>query len=128
MSRPKLQPSPDHPITVEQSTEKVIVSVGGRTIATTDRALVLREASYPPVYYVPQEDVEPDVLAPSDTESYCPFKGDASYFDVSLTADSAQDAPIVTDAGWTYREPYDAVGEIAGHVAFYPNKVDIDVA
>ena len=66
----------------------------------------------------PQEDIEPDVLAPSDTATYCPFKGDASYFDVDE----------VSDAGWTYREPYDAVAEIAGHVAFYPDKVDVQVA
>jgi uncharacterized protein (DUF427 family) len=123
----KLQPSDKHPITVEQSSETVTVSVEGRTIATTDRALVLREASYPPVYYVPQEDIEPGVLAPSDTTSFCPFKGDASYFDVSLTAESVREAPIVSDAGWTYREPFDAVAEIAGHVAFYPAKVDVEV-
>jgi uncharacterized protein (DUF427 family) len=128
MSRPKLEPSADHPITVDQSTEKVTVSLDGRTIATTERALVLREASYPPVYYVPQEDVEPGVLSPSDTASYCPFKGEASYFDVALTADSAQQAPVVSDACWTYREPYDAVAEIADHVAFYPDKVDVEVA
>ncbi|MBV9830522.1 MAG: DUF427 domain-containing protein [Marmoricola sp.] len=128
MPRLKLQPSAKHPITVEQSSETVTVSLDGRPIATTNRALVLREASYPPVYYVPQEDIESDVLAPSDTQSYCPFKGDASYFDVSLTADSVREAPIVSDAGWTYRDPYDAVAEIANHVAFYPDKVDIQVA
>jgi uncharacterized protein (DUF427 family) len=118
MSRPVLQPSAEHPITVEQSTEKVTVSLDGRTIATTDRALVLREASYPPAYYVPQEDLVSDEFTSSDTESYCPFKGDASYVS----------AGEVTDVGWTYLEPYDAVAEIAGYVAFYPNKVDIQVA
>ena len=118
MSRPVLQPSAEHPITIEQSTEKVTVSLDGRTIATSDRALVLREASYPPVYYVPTDDIEPDVLTPSDTATYCPFKGDASYFDVAE----------VKDAGWTYPEAYDAVAEIAGHVAFYPSKVDVQVA
>ena len=128
MSRPVLQPTDKHPITIEQTTEKVTVSLDGRTIATSDQALVLREASYPPIYYVPAEDIEPGVLAPSDTTSYCPFKGDASYFDVALPAESAAEAPIVSDAGWTYREPYDAVAEIAGHVAFYPSKVDVQVA
>jgi uncharacterized protein (DUF427 family) len=118
MSRPVLQPSADHPITVEQSTEKVTVSLDGRTLASTDRALVLREAAYPPVYYVPQEDLVADAFTASDTSTYCPFKGDASY----LSADE------VTDIGWTYREPYDAVAEIADHVAFYPNKVEIQVA
>jgi uncharacterized protein (DUF427 family) len=128
MPRLKLQPSAKHPITVEQSTERVRIAVGGHTIVTTDRALVLREASYAPVYYVPQEDVEPEVLTPSDTTSYCPFKGDASYFDVSVPTGSAQDALVVRDACWIYRDPYDAVAEIAGHVAFYPAKVDVQVA
>ena len=118
MSRPVLQPTAEHPITVEQSTEKVTVTLDGRTIATSDRALVLREASYPPVYYVPGRTSTPDVLTPSDTSSYCPFKGDASY---SRQVRSP-------DVGWTYPEPYDAVAEIADHVAFYPNKVDIQVA
>ncbi len=118
MSRPVLQPSAEHPITVEQSTEKVTVSLAGRTIATSDRALVLREASYPPVYYVPRRISSADEFTSSDTSSYCPFKGDASYVS----------AGEVTDVGWTYLEPYDAVAEIAGHVAFYPDKVDVRVA
>jgi uncharacterized protein (DUF427 family) len=118
MSRPVLQPSAEHPITVEQSTEKVTVSLDGRTIAATDRALVLREASYPPAYYVPREDLVAEAFTSSDTESYCPFKGDASYLSTGEVA----------DVGWTYEQPYDAVSEIAGHVAFYPNKVDIQVA
>jgi uncharacterized protein (DUF427 family) len=118
MSRSVLQPSEKHPITIEQSTEKVTVSLDGRTIASSDRALVLREASYAPVYYLPREDLVATELAASDTSTYCPFKGDASYL-------SAGD---VTDVGWTYEQPYDAVAEIAGHVAFYPDKVEVQVA
>jgi uncharacterized protein (DUF427 family) len=118
MSRPVLQPSAEHPITVEQSTEKVTVTLDGRPLATTERALVLREADYPAAYYVPREDLVADAFTSSDTSTYCPFKGDASYLS----------SGEVTDVGWTYEEPYDAVAEIAGHVAFYPNKVDVQVA
>jgi uncharacterized protein (DUF427 family) len=117
MSRPVLQPSAEHPITVEQSTEKVTVTLDGRTIAASERALVLRESTYPAAYYVPREDLVADEFAPSDTTTYCPFKGDATYL-------SAGD---VTDVAWSYEQPYDAVAEIAHHVAFYPNKVDIQV-
>ena len=122
MSRTRLEPSAEHPITVEPSTQRVTVSVSGRTIATTGHALVLREASYPPVYYVPEADVDASLLTPSDTQTYCPFKGDASYVSVE-----GEDGPVA-DVAWTYREPYDAVADIAGHFAFYPSKVDVQVA
>ena len=58
--------------------------------------------------------------ASSDTQTYCPFKGDASYYDVVTGA-----GDTVEDAIWTYEEPYPAVAPIAGHVAFYPDKADI---
>ncbi len=114
-----LVPGPDHPITVTPADTTVTVRLGGRTIAKTDRALVLREASYPPVYYLPLEDVEADALRPSSHETYCPFKGDASYYSL------ADGETVVADAVWTYVEPHDAVSEIANHVAFYPQHVEI---
>jgi uncharacterized protein (DUF427 family) len=117
-----LLPGPDHPITVTPADRTVTARLGGRTIATTDRALVLQEASYPPVYYVPLDDVDADVLQPSAHETYCPFKGDASYYSL------ADGDSVVPDAVWTYRTPYDAVSEIADHVAFYPQHVEITEA
>jgi uncharacterized protein (DUF427 family) len=86
-----------------------------------DAALTLQESSYPAVQYVPLADVTSDLLRPSDTETYCPYKGDASYFDVVV------DGVTVSDAIWTYRQPYPAVAQIAGHVAFYPDKADVVV-
>jgi uncharacterized protein (DUF427 family) len=112
-------PGPDHPITVEPSDEHVVVRAGGRVVADTESALVLREASYPPVYYVPLADVDPALLRRSDAHTYCPYKGDASYYDVVIGEQ------VVPDAIWTYEQPYPAVAQIAGHVAFYPNLVDI---
>jgi uncharacterized protein (DUF427 family) len=114
-----LVPGPDHPITVTPADTTVTVRLGGRTIAHTKRALVLQEASYQSVYYLPLEDVEADVLRPSSHETYCPFKGDASYYSL------ADGDTVVADAVWTYVEPYDAVSEIANHVAFYPQHVEI---
>jgi uncharacterized protein (DUF427 family) len=115
-------PGLDHPITVEPAHERVVVRAGGRVIADSTRALLLREAKYRPVYYVPLADVDPAVLHPSESHTYCPYKGQASYYDV-VVGDQA-----ITDAIWTYEQPYDAVAEIAGHVAFYPHLVDVSAA
>ncbi|GAY09082.1 uncharacterized protein conserved in bacteria [Pseudonocardia sp. N23] len=114
-------PGPDHPITVEPGGVRVVVTAGGHVVADSTRALALREADYPVAYYVPRDDVTPGVLSDSDTTTYCPYKGDASYVTVT-TPEGA-----VPDAAWSYVEPYDAVAPIAGHLAFYPDRVEIVV-
>lgn len=119
MSREIKTPGPDHPITVEKNPERVVVRVGDQVVADTTAALVLRESTYPAVQYVPLTDVNPAFLKETDTSTYCPFKGDASYY--TLVTDEGEHV----DAIWTYLEPHPAVAEIAGHVAFYPNKVTI---
>jgi uncharacterized protein (DUF427 family) len=116
---PKI-PGTDHPITVEPTGVRVVARVGAQVIADTTRALTLREANYPPVQYIPLEDVDQTLLADSATLTYCPYKGDASYY--CITAGTGQ-----PDAVWSYREPYDAVADIAGHVAFYTDRVDVIV-
>lgn len=115
-------PGPDHPITIEPTAARVVVRSGDRIVADTTRALTLQEANYPPVQYIPLEDVDQTLLADSATQTYCPYKGDASYYSIT-TADGA----VQTDVIWSYREPYNAVAEIAGHVAFYTDKVDVVV-
>jgi uncharacterized protein (DUF427 family) len=117
-ARPILEPSPEHPITIEANPARVVVTVAGRVIADTTKALTLREASYRPVQYIPREDVREAELAPSDHTSYCPFKGDCSYFSVPSGGEHS------LNAAWTYTEPYAAVAEIAGHIAFYPERVE----
>ena len=123
MSRTVLEPGPQHPITVEPSSTRVTVRVGDTPVAETTAALALQEAGYPVVYYVPLADVRPEALKPSDTTTYCPYKGDATYYHVTTAA-----GDTVADAIWTYVAPYPAVADIAGHVAFYPEKADITVA
>ncbi|TSE00430.1 DUF427 domain-containing protein [Skermania sp. ID1734] len=120
-NRPVLQPTAEHPITIEPTPGRVQVRVDGALVADTRRALSLRESTYPVVQYIPLTDVAQDRLRSTSTSTYCPFKGEASYYSVT-TGDHT-----VEDAVWTYREPYPAVAEIAGHVAFYPNKADITV-
>jgi len=116
-----LKPGPDHPITVEPTPSRVVVKAGGRVIADTTRALTLQEADYPPVQYIPLDDVDPEALRRTDSESYCPYKGEASYY--SLVTDGG----VLTDAVWTYEQPYESVDTIAGHVAFYPQHVEIAI-
>jgi uncharacterized protein (DUF427 family) len=111
---------PDHPITVEPAAEHVVVKLGDCVVADTAAALVLREASYPPVYYVPRDDIDAAVLRPSGTSSYCPYKGTAGY--VSLDTGDER----VIDAGWCYERPYDDVAAIAGRIAFYPDRVSVE--
>jgi uncharacterized protein (DUF427 family) len=114
-----LTPSADHPITITPNPARVIVRIGDQIIADTRNALTLQEGSYPPVHYIPREDADMALFARSDHASYCPYKGDAGYFDLQPLA--ARGA----DAVWTYETPYPAVAPIAGHLAFYPDRVTI---
>jgi uncharacterized protein (DUF427 family) len=116
--RPIKQPGPDHPITIEPDRARVVVTVAGRTIADTQNALTLREAGYAPVQYIPLADVDRSQLQSSDHASYCPFKGDASYYSVPVGGERS------VDAVWTYREPFTAVAAIKDRLAFYPDRVD----
>lgn len=119
-NRPVLQPTPDHPITIAPAGGEVVVVVGDREIARTSRAVTLSEAAYPPVFYIPLDDVDGGVLRASDTSTYCPYKGDASYHSVELG-----DGVVLEDLIWTYRDPHPAVAEIAGRVAFYADRVHV---
>jgi uncharacterized protein (DUF427 family) len=116
--KPVKQPGPNHPITIEANPARVVVTVAGKIVASSQRALTLREADYPPVQYIPFADVDESLLAPSAHASYCPFKGDASYFSVPAGGERSRNAL------WVYRAPYPAVAEIKDHAAFYPNRVD----
>ncbi len=116
--KPIKQPGPDHPITIEPNPARVVVSVEGRVLADTRNALTLREADYPPVQYIPLDDVDRSLIQETDHASYCPFKGDASYYNIPAGGERS------VNAIWTYRDPHAAVAEIKDHVAFYPDRVD----
>ena len=111
-------PGPDHPITIEPSTARILVSLGGQVVADTRDALVLREGKYPAVNYIPRKDVDMTLLVRTDHSSYCPFKGDASYYSIPSGGERSNNAI------WTYEAPYAAVAAIKDHVAFYPDRVD----
>ena len=122
--KPVREPTADHPITVKPTGKHVTVLVNGVVVADTDNSLTLQESTYPAVQYIPMRDVAQNVLEPSDTTTYCPYKGDASYYSVATTASG----DTVEDVIWTYEQPYPAVADIAGHVAFYPDKAEVVVA
>ena len=116
--KPVKQPGADHPITVTPSPEHVVVTVAGKVVADTRRSLILQEADYPAMHYIPMEDVVQSQLEATDTTTYCPYKGDASYYSIPAGG------PRSVDAIWVYTDPHDAVAEIKNHVAFYPDRVD----
>lgn len=114
-----LTPSAEHPIGIEPNPRRVVVRAGDRVIADTRGALALREVAYPTVQYIPREDVDMSLLVRSQHTTYCPYKGDAGYFSLGLLGDKGENAV------WTYEKPYAAVAQIAGHLAFYPDRVSI---
>ena len=111
-------PGPDHPISIQPNPARVVVSVAGRVVADTRNALTLREADYPAVQYVPGKDVDFSQLERTDHATYCPYKGDCSYYSIPAGGKKS------VNAVWSYQEPFPAVEQIKGHVAFYPDRVD----
>lgn len=117
-SRVQRIPGPDHPIEVTPGSSHIVVRVGGRVVADTRSSLTLREASYPPVHYIPRKDVDMSLLERTDHQTYCPYKGDCSYYSIPLGGERS------VNAVWTYEHPYDVVAPIRDYLAFYPTRVD----
>ncbi|WP_455288728.1 DUF427 domain-containing protein [Cupriavidus necator] len=116
--KPVRIPGPDHPITITPTAGRVVIKVGGITVANSDAALTLREADYAPVQYIPREHVDLAQLERTTHATYCPYKGDCSYFSIPAGGERSRNAV------WSYEVPYPAVGPIALHLAFYPDRVD----
>jgi uncharacterized protein (DUF427 family) len=117
-AKPVRVPGPAHPITIERNPARVVVTVAGRAVADTRAALTLREAGYRPVHYIPRADVDMSLLERTAHATYCPFKGDCAYHSIPSGGSRS------VNAVWTYEAPYPAVAAIAGHLAFYPDRVD----
>jgi uncharacterized protein (DUF427 family) len=111
-------PGPDHPITIEPNPRRVRVTFNGRVVADSRRALTLREAGYAPVQYIPRAEIDMELLARTVHATYCPYKGDASYFSLKV------DGRVSENAAWSYEAPYPAVAVITEHLAFYPRRVE----
>ncbi len=111
-------PGPDHPITITPHPARITVTVAGRIIADTTDTLILQESTYPAVQYFPRKDVDMSQLERSNHVTYCPFKGDCSYYGIPVGGERS------ANAVWTYEMPYPAAAAIKDYVAFYPNRVD----
>ena len=97
-----------------------VVRAGGAVLGESKNAIELSEGSYAPVIYFPRADIAIALLEPSAKTSHCPHKGDASYFDI------AAKSGLIADAAWSYESPLPEVAEIAGHLAFYTDKVTVE--
>ena len=102
-------------ITITAISEPVTVTVGGMTLGESHRALELKEGSYPPVTYVPREDIDMSRLVRTERATTCPWNGQASYYSVRT------DSGVLDNAVWSYEDPIPDVAPIAGHLAFYPS-------
>jgi uncharacterized protein (DUF427 family) len=122
-SRTQKTPGPDHPITLEKRSSHVVVQSGSVVIAETSQAIEMHEASYPPVFYIPLDDVDGHLLRQNDRHTWCPYKGEASYYDI---VDG--DGTDLTAAVWYYDDPFPAVADIKGHAAFYADRVNVTVS
>ena len=109
----------DHPIRIVPNPNRVRVRLGDKTVVDTTHALTLFESTYPGVQYVPRADADMSLLTRTAHHTHCPYKGDAAYYSISADGRSAENAV------WTYEQPFLGVAEIAGYLAFYPNKVEI---
>jgi uncharacterized protein (DUF427 family) len=113
-------PGPDHPISIDPHSDRIVVSVAKRVVADSRGALALREANYPPVYYIPRADIDMTLLERTSHTTYCPYKGDCAYYSIPLGAERS------VNAGWSYENPYPAVALIKDYIAFYSSRVDPD--
>jgi uncharacterized protein (DUF427 family) len=111
-------PGPDHSISIAPENAEVRVLVAGRIVARSRRALRLDEVGYPSVLYIPREDADMSMLERTKHYSYCPYKGDCTYYSIPAGGQHSEYAV------WTYEHPYDAVASIRNHLAFYPSRVD----
>jgi uncharacterized protein (DUF427 family) len=117
-AKPVRIPGPDHPITIEASHSHVVVRIANVEIVNSRNALLLREAQYPPVLYIPRGDADMALLERTNHYTYCPYKGDCSYYSIPMGGSKS------VNAVWTYEDPYAAVAQIKGHLAFYRDRVD----
>ncbi|MFC7396367.1 DUF427 domain-containing protein [Chelatococcus sp. GCM10030263] len=118
IEKPVKIPGPDHPISIDHHPDRVVVILAGKVIADTRDALTLKEADYPEVQYIPRKDVDMALLTRTEHTTYCPYKGECSYFSIPVGGERS------VNSVWSYEAPYEAVAVLKDHLAFYPDRVD----
>jgi len=111
---------PDHRVDLEPNPNRVRVTLDGELLADSARTVVVRESSYAPVVYFPRDDVRSDLLERTDHESFCPFKGEASYWTIRTPE------RCLENSVWSYEEPFAEVAGLSGLMAFYADRVEWD--
>ena len=124
MNRAIKTPGPDHPIDLQDAATPMRAACGERAIALSAHAMVMSEKGQDDVVYFPRESVDFSVLERSATSTWCPYKGEASYFSLRAT----DGAPAVQDVAWSYEDPLPAMTRIRGHLAFYRSKETVGEA
>jgi len=109
---------PDYRVDLEPDPARVRARLGGEALAESDRTLRVHETGHAPVTYFPRDDVRFEHLEPTAHETFCPFKGEASYW--TARAGGRTEANLA----WSYEDPFDEVAGLAGYVAFYPDRVE----
>ena len=116
---PGFNKHPDYEVNIQPLDAELTVRANGQLVATSKRAVEVIETKHRPVFYIPFEDIDPACVKATDTDTFCPFKGHASYW--SIVAGDTN----IDDAIWAYLSPYDECESIRGYASFYTNKVDL---
>jgi uncharacterized protein (DUF427 family) len=109
---------PDHKVDLIKSDKHVLVIFNGEVVADSERTIIVDESGHSIVYYFPRSDVRMDYMQRTNHHTYCPFKGEASYYTLTVRDKKEENAV------WTYEEPYDEVRELKDYIAFYADRVD----
>ena len=112
---------PQYQVEIEPQTCELVVCVNGTEIARSTQAVLVKETKHRDVWYIPFADVDTNNITPTQTETYCPFKGKASYWSITFGTQN------IEDAIWVYQAPYDECAGIKNYASFYTNKVDVFV-
>lgn len=108
---------PDYAIVLERSGQEFVAILQGQPIAKTSNAIILKESNHKPVIYFPSEDIQLETVSQSEKDTYCPFKGTASYWSFGDEKNIA----------WSYGDPFDEVLDIKNYVAFYTDRLDAPI-
>ena len=113
---------PEHRVDLLPESRRVRVTFAGQTIADTTEAVRCEETGHEPVHYIPEKDMRLELMRPTDHKTYCPFKGDCSYWTIEV--ENGGNKQQSENAVWGYRVPYDEANGLAGHYAFYKSRVE----
>ena len=119
---PGYQKKPEHRVDLRPETRRVRVTFAGQIVADTNAAVRCEETGHEPVHYIPEKDMRLELMRPTDHKTYCPFKGDCSYWTIEV--ENGGNKQQSENAVWGYRVPYDEANGLAGHYAFYKSRVE----